>query len=51
MYRDEWERIEKENLTRDIDRKLDNMEAERNYRENHEPLDTAEAEKKAEEAI
>ena len=35
-------------MTRDIDRKLDNMEAERNYRENHEPLDTAEAEKKAE---
>ena len=51
MYRDEWERIEKENLTRDIERKLDSMEFERNYRENHEPLDTAEAEKKAEEAV
>ena len=36
LYRDEWERIEKENLRKDIVRKLDNMEAERLYREVHE---------------
>ena len=51
MYRDEWERIEKANLARDIDRKLDNMEAERVYKENHDAMDQAEAEKRAEEAI
>jgi len=51
LYRDEWVRIEKENLQKDIDRKLDNMEAERVYKETHDPMDTAEAEKRAEEAI
>ena len=39
LYRDEWERIEKANLTLDIDRKLDNMDAERLYRETHEAID------------
>ena len=51
MYRDEWVRIEKANLARDIDRKLDNMEAERVYRETHDAMDQAEAEKRAEEAV
>ena len=50
FYRDEWERIEKENLTKDIQRKMDNMEAERVYKEVNEGLDQAEAEKRAEEA-
>ena len=49
-YRDEWERIEHDNLRRDIDRKLMNMQAEQIYREVNDPLDTAEAEKRAEEA-
>jgi len=51
LYRDEWERIEVENLSKDINRKLDNMDAERTYREVHEPMDASEAEKKAEEAV
>ena len=51
LYRDEWERIETENLRKDIDRKLDNMEAERIYKESHEPMDIAEADKRAEEAV
>ena len=50
FYRDEWERIEKANLKKDIDRKMDNMEAERLYKEVNEALDLAEAEKRAEEA-
>ena len=50
FYRDEWQRIEKENLRRDIDRKMDNTEAERLYKETNEALDIAEAEKRAEEA-
>jgi len=45
MYRNEWERIEKDNLTNDINRKLDNMEAEKLYKETNEALDIAEAEK------
>lgn len=49
-YRDEWQRIEDENLRRDIDRKIENMSAEQIYRETNEALDTAEAEKRAEEA-
>lgn len=48
MYRNEWERIEKDNLTNDINRKLDNMEAEKLYKETNEALDIAEAEKRAE---
>ena len=39
LYRDEWTRIEKDNLKRDIDRKLDNMDAERVYKESHDPMD------------
>ena len=50
-YSSEWERIEKENLRADIDRKMDNMEAEKLYRENNEALDIAEAEKRAEEMV
>ena len=49
-YRNEWQRIENKNLRADIDRKLDNMEAEKLYREVHEALDVAEADKRAEEA-
>lgn len=51
LYRNEWERIEKANLRKDIDRKLDNMDAERMYKEVHEPMDIAEADKRAEEAV
>ena len=49
-YRDEWERIEHDNLRRDIDRKLVNMHGEQVYREINDALDQAEAEKRAEEA-
>jgi len=49
-FRNEWERIENENLRRDIDRKLENMQSEHNYRETNEALDNAEAEKRADEA-
>ena len=49
-YRDEWQRIEKDNLTRDIDRKMDNMDASKQYREVNEAIDIAESEKRAEEA-
>lgn len=47
-YRDEWQRIENKNLRADIDRKLDNMEAEKLFKEVHEALDIAEADKRAE---
>lgn len=50
FYRDEWERIEKENLQKDIDAKVGSMESDRIYKEVNEALDTAEAEKRAEEA-
>jgi len=49
-FRNEWERIEDENLRRDIDRKLENMQGEHTYRETNEALDIAEAEKRADEA-
>ena len=49
MYRDEWERIENENLKNDIERKMANMEAEKNYKETNEAVDIAEAERRAEE--
>ena len=51
FYGDEWERIEKKNLKHDIDRKLDNMEAENLYKTSHEALDEAEMQKRAEETI
>ena len=51
LYRDEWERIEEKNLRKDIDRKLDNMDAERIYKDTHEAMDNNEADKRAEEAI
>ena len=51
FYGDEWERIEKKNLKQDIDRKLDNMEAENNYKANNEALDEAEMQKRAEETL
>ena len=51
FYGDEWERIEKKNLKQDIDRKLDNMEAENLYKTCHEALDEAEMQKRAEETI
>ena len=49
-FRDEWERIEDDNLRRDINRRLDSMPFEQTYKETHEALDIAEAEKRAEEA-
>ena len=49
MYRDEWERIENENLRSDIERKMQNMDAEKMYKETNEALDIAEAERRAEE--
>ena len=49
MYRDEWERIENENLKSDIERKMSNMDAEKMYKETNEALDIAEAERRAEE--
>ena len=51
FYGDEWERIEKKNLKQDIDRKLDNMEAENHYKANNEALDEAEMQKRAEETL
>ena len=49
-FRDEWERIEDENLRRDIDKKLESMAGEATYRETNEALDIAEADKRADEA-
>ena len=50
LYRNEWERIEMDNLRKDIELKLSNMEAERVYKETNEALDVAAAEARAEEA-
>lgn len=49
LYRDEWERIETANLKKDIELKLNNMDAEKLYKETNEALDIAEAERRAEE--
>lgn len=51
LYQDEWERIEKANLRKDIDRKLDNMDAEKAYKDHYEAMDIQEAERRAEEAF
>lgn len=50
-YTSEWERIEVENLKTDIERKLGDLEQDRNYKETNEALDMAELEKRIEEAL
>ena len=49
-YREEWQRIENDNLKADIAKKMANSEAEKTYKETNEALDIAEMEKRAEEA-
>ena len=49
-YTKEWQRIEHDNLKSDIERKLNDMEMERVYKESNEALDLAELERRAEEA-
>lgn len=46
-YRDHWENIEKENLNNDIEQKLNILESDRIYKEQHEAMDNAEFEAKA----
>lgn len=50
MYRDEWVRIEKENLKADIERKIDFLEYEKAYKERFEAEDNTQLEKLSEEA-
>jgi len=50
MYRDEWIRIENENLKSDIERKAEFQEFEKAYKETFEPQDVAQLDKLAEDA-
>ena len=50
MYRDEWVRIENENLKADIERKIDFQEYEKHYKEHFESQDIAQLDKLAEDA-
>jgi len=38
-YRDRWEQVEKDNLQKDILRRIKNINFDKDYRENYEPLD------------
>jgi len=49
-YTSEWQRIENDNLRSDIERKLSDMDMEKNYKETNEALDLAELEARAEAA-
>ena len=49
-YRDEWERIENENLKFDIEKKIEFQEFEKIYKEQYEQLDLAQLDKLAEDA-
>ena len=50
QYRDEWERIENENLKFDIEKKIEFQEFEKQYKEQYEALDIAQLDKLAEDA-
>ena len=50
MYRDEWEKIENQNLKLDIEKKLEFQEYEKQYKEALEAQDLAQLDKLAEEA-
>lgn len=50
MYRDEWERIENENLRADIEKKIELGDFEKQYKENYEAQDLAQLDKLAEDA-
>ena len=49
-YRDEWERIENENLKFDIEKKIEFQEFEKQYKETFEALDLTQLDKLAEDA-
>ena len=49
-YRDEWERIENENLKFDIEKKIEFQEFEKQYKETFEAQDIAQLDKLAEDA-
>ena len=50
MYRDEWIRIENENLKSDIEKKAEFQDFEKHYKETFEPQDVAQLDKLAEDA-
>ena len=51
QYRDIWEQNEQENLKADIEHRLDQLDADKKYKEVHEALDNAELEIKSEQAL
>lgn len=50
MYRDEWVKIENENLKKDIEKKIEQGDFEKAYKETNEALDIAQLDKLAEDA-
>jgi hypothetical protein len=50
-YRDRWEKLEEENLTSDINSKIETMELDQTYKANHEALDNTELDAKCEQGI
>lgn len=50
MYREEWERIENENLKFDINKKIELQDYEKQYKEKYEAEDIAQLDKLAEDA-
>lgn len=50
-FRDRWEALEVENLRQDVQAKMERAENDKIYKEQHEPQDLQELEKKIDEAV
>ena len=50
-YKETWERVEKENLHQDVLRRIENIQTDKEYKENHEALDAQALEKQIDEAL
>lgn len=44
-YRDRWEQLEKENLESDVEKKIERIDGDKYYKENHEIIDQQELDK------
>ena len=51
MFRDRWEKLEQENLTSDVQKKLDRMEFDKAYKEQYENLDQTEIDRIVEDEV
>ncbi len=50
-YRDRWEQLERENLQRDVDKKISMMDVDKEYKELYDNLDNLHIEKEVEDAL